>query len=60
MNEIAVYYFQNAYSEVLVNRACLNKTGKRMGEVKNEAGGALHDLGRCCKRDNFKKRKLFM
>ena len=39
MNELALYYYQNAYSEVLINMACLNKTGKRMGEVENEEEG---------------------
>ena len=30
MNELAVYSFQNAYSEVLINMACLNKTETRL------------------------------
>ena len=30
---------RNAYSEVLINMACLNKTEKMMSEVENEDGG---------------------
>lgn len=58
MNELAVYHFQNAYSEVLVNGACINKTGKRMGKAKNEVGGACMIWvdgvrGIISKRENF-------
>lgn len=38
MNELDIYSFQNAYSEVLINMACLNKTEKMMSEVENEEG----------------------